>query len=525
MFTELKVNDFRALKDKTFQLGKYITMLAGWNATGKSTLLALLANSSELKQEEGKTYNDRQFRADFSEILKGSKAYDKSESNKLEVVWNDGNQCITKSFRTGWQKKKKDSDDERFRVIPKDKDTGTEEKFPFPVIYLGLSRLYPLGETEDTQFKSQNQSFKNDEDKAWFIEAHKKLLSLSEDITDITNIDFKGTKKNTSGITATSYDWKTNSSGQDNLSQILFAVLSFKNLKSEKGNAFKGGLLIIDEIEASLHPKAQEKIVEFLTKEARETGFQVIFTTHSLTIIEQFSRKTQNANDNVVSYYFTKANGQLEILKNAKFEDMKDDLMAALYEDDVPERIIVYTEDDEARWFLKKLLTGWLRKIQILNINISCQALIDLMNVEPTFIKRLVVFDGDLKATDTRRIKNNKSNYILLPVKNNAKQNPEKVIREFLFSNAADTYYQEQHALIPRLKREYFVENDVEPEGAKAERERYKEWFNKHKKLFDKSKIFSYWQKENQDLVNSFRADFKTKFNHIADKYNIPKID
>jgi predicted ATP-dependent endonuclease of OLD family len=525
VFSELKVNDFRALKDKTFRLGKYITMLAGWNATGKSTLLALLANASELKPEEGKTYNDRLFRADFSEILKGSVSYDKSKSNRAELIWSDGGKDITKTFRTAWQNAKT-----RFRVIPQGKDDKedkiTAQKFPFPVLYLGLSRLYPLGETDDAQIKSENQLFRNDQDKEWFIDSHKRILSINDAINDITNIDFKSAKKNTSGINADNYDWKTNSSGQDNLSQILFAVLSFKNLKREKGDDFKGGLLIIDEIEASLHPKAQEKVIDFLIKEAKSTGFQVIFATHSLTIIEKLSQKTQERNNdnNISSYYFTKANGQLEILKNAKFDDIRDDLLVALYKENTVVRIIVYTEDNEARWFLKKLLTGWLLKIQILNINISCHSLIDLINVEPAFANHLVVFDGDLKATDIRRIKKNTHNFILLPVKNNAKHSPEKVFRDFLFSNTANTYYAEQHTIISQVKKEYFEENDVEPEGAKAERERYKTWFKQHKTLFDKSKIFNYWKKENQDLVNAFRDDFKEKFNRIADKMCIPKI-
>ena len=34
-----------------------------------------------------------------------------------------------------------------------------------------------------------------------------------------------------------------------------------------------------------------------------------------------------------------------------------------------------------------------------------------------------------------------------------------------------------------------------------AEREKYKKWFKKHKKIFEKTKIMKYWIKENEEQV------------------------
>jgi AAA15 family ATPase/GTPase len=323
MFEKLCVSDFRMLKNKDFQIGRYITMLAGWNATGKSTILALLANGTELKLAEGKTYNGKQFKAEFSEILKGSNKFDIAGENKFKILFNDGNTQREKVFRTGWQ-----DNDTRFRVIPKEVDSSgkkiNEAKFEYPVIYLGLSRLDPLGETEDKHIKDSVQAFVDEDDNKWFQRCHKAILSLSdENITDITHIDFKSKKKNTAGINSDYYDWKTNSAGQDNISQILLAILSFKSLK--KQNKLKAGLLIIDELESSLHPKAQQKIVELLIKESKDNGFQVIFTTHSLTIIKIISEKVRTPNDNVIYYYFTKTNKEVEILQNHKYEEIEQD--------------------------------------------------------------------------------------------------------------------------------------------------------------------------------------------------------
>lgn len=71
MYKLLKLNDFRQFKDMDISLGKRLTVLAGRNSTGKSTILGILANSGELKKKDGTTYADGQFRAEFSEIFHG----------------------------------------------------------------------------------------------------------------------------------------------------------------------------------------------------------------------------------------------------------------------------------------------------------------------------------------------------------------------------------------------------------------------------------------------------------------------
>jgi len=75
MYKELNIHDFRQFKNIDIRLGKVLTVLAGRNSTGKSTILGILANSGELKKKDGLTYTNGQFRAEFSEILKGSKKF------------------------------------------------------------------------------------------------------------------------------------------------------------------------------------------------------------------------------------------------------------------------------------------------------------------------------------------------------------------------------------------------------------------------------------------------------------------
>ena len=184
MYKKIHINDFRLFQNQTLLLGKYLTVLSGRNSTGKSTILGMIANSGELKKKDGVTYSSKPFRAEFSELFKGSRQFDQIGPDRFTITLSDenGNEIDYRSFRTAWQtkdkyrkkapteatekeettqganedkaedKKEKAPHEERFRVIPFKKLDGgkkTEAKFNYPVLYLGLSRLFPIGESQD----------------------------------------------------------------------------------------------------------------------------------------------------------------------------------------------------------------------------------------------------------------------------------------------------------------------------------------------------------------------------------------
>lgn len=70
---KLTLHDYRAFKEEcTIELGKNITVIAGMNGIGKSTILAVLTNVGELTGL--KTINGSIFRGDFADII----MYDKN---------------------------------------------------------------------------------------------------------------------------------------------------------------------------------------------------------------------------------------------------------------------------------------------------------------------------------------------------------------------------------------------------------------------------------------------------------------
>lgn len=170
-------------------------------------------------------------------------------------------------------------------------------------------------------------------------------------------------KKKGVGMVTDKYGSLANSSGQDNLGQILMAVFSFEKLKenvgNEKGYHYNGGILLIDEIDATLHPVAQNKLFDFLCKKAKELDLQIVFTTHSLSLIEHIIRNKElsDKNTSCVVQYFKNSRGKIEIDKNPSKKVICNDLLLTYSGIGVLTKINVLTEDDTARWFLKQILT------------------------------------------------------------------------------------------------------------------------------------------------------------------------
>src|SRR5690606_8894686 len=112
----------------------------------------------------------------------------------------------------------------------------------YPVIYLSLSRLLPMG--EDSAISESTSIGLTKEEIKLYNEWHNKILIIPD--LDIKSAAYlSSTQKNTIGVSTDYYDWRMNSSGQDNLGKILLAILSFKRLKEQYKNDYKNGILVI----------------------------------------------------------------------------------------------------------------------------------------------------------------------------------------------------------------------------------------------------------------------------------------
>lgn len=127
----------------------------------------------------------------------------------------------------------------------------------FPTIFLSLKRLVPVAEeakiiTDDTLLTQEELNE--------FKQLHNKILIAQTPISSATTITSKN--KQSIGVSTELYDWNQNSMGQDNLGKIILALFSFKRLHDKYPRQYKGGILAIDEMDATMYPASQVELLK-----------------------------------------------------------------------------------------------------------------------------------------------------------------------------------------------------------------------------------------------------------------------
>ena len=523
----LYVDDFRQFKDCEVVIGNKVTAIAGNNGTGKSTILGLLANSSALGKY--KTYMGKPFRGEFSELFSGSPTYD-LPGKKIRLDYVEHGQKQEISFRISWQNNKT-----RFRVIPQktlaDGKTSSA-KIVSPVIYLGLSRLYPLGEADDDALSFHKQRWTKSEDRDWFIKNYKNILSIrTTEIENVSSFDVAHSRKHGTGVKTDKYNPSENSAGQDNLGQILMAILSFKSLKRLMDDEWDGGLLLIDEIDATLHPAAQRRLVDLLLKEAGECGFQVVFTTHSTVVLEELASKAGHqigdGTSDIEIAYLTDASKKLKVKQNPSWHTMANDLFVR-GPGGQPPRVGVFSEDAEARWLMNEIIEtcrpDLISRVKFIEAPFGCDTLIHLYIHDYFYMRdRIVVFDGDVSEKNIEKIpekfRNEGKNIVKLP----GSVRPEQIIWNYL-ENA-----DENDPVWDSLDQygytwKSITENGPSTFAGKTKRNQYKSWLRACENDFHFAKVIGCWIDANPNEAQVFIEQFVNAYNKVAQRTSVDPI-
>ncbi|MCP6682142.1 AAA family ATPase [Bacillus nakamurai] len=564
MITKLEITLFRKYKNQEIHFGKRLNLICGLNGTGKSSILAMLGHTIELKLKDGKTVTNKQFRTEFGEIFKLSEKYDYTEDQEKKYrykVFTKINEVEdSRSFTlTKQTQKRKSSNDEtkqfsRIRPIPRGTIKGgksTSAKIKYPVLYLGLSRLYPIGEIpEDVEIK--NDSIKLEQSELNWIKDHKRRIlgTIDKEVLDIQTYQAgtKDSKISGVGINTELYDFTANSVGQDNILQILISLLSFKRLK-ENYTEYSGGILLIDELEASLFPHAQESLLKLLDELSKELNLQIIFTSHSSIVIDYMWKKySTNSRD------FSNPKN----LYNIVFLDYKDSQVIVNNDFDVSSinaklnfklnysnftkesNMVIYTEDDTAKWFLEQFINSFSEiyildskfqklKSKIRPLNLSNNQLMNLVDGDEYFRNKVViVVDGDTVIPEEKQ---NYNNIISLPGSNY----PEKLIIDFLKSNESDKYFNTEECYERNFSRDVF-NSDLERTATTlklngknpTEKEINKNWFFNNYSFLEDTSFIKYWiianpqesEKLTRMLINSHNCISKyTLSEFITDSF------
>jgi hypothetical protein len=105
----------------------------------------------------------------------------------------------------------------------------------------------------------------------------------------------------------------------------------------------KYSLVLIDEIESSLHPRAQRRLIRDLAERCREREIQIILSTHSPYVLEELPFEARK--------YILEAGGVREIVSGVSPQFA----MTKMDDEDYPE-LDLYVEDHAAKTFLAELI-------------------------------------------------------------------------------------------------------------------------------------------------------------------------
>lgn len=511
MIKSLYVEQFRAMKNMHIPLGKKVTVIAGQNATCKSTLLGMIGQPFGMKDE--KTIFDKPFSTKFSDIFKFSKKYDIPGEHVYQVNFY-GSALFDKEIEFIKSYKRAAGDTSHIRLVVGKTRSRGEGNLDYPVIYLGLKRTYPIGELQEI---SETKPTLTNEEIELFNKWYKKVFFPHENISPI-QISSR-MQKDTLAVNSLNYDYFANSAGQDNIGQILGAILSFIRLKSKLAGDYKGGIILIDELDVTLFPAAQRNLINLFYKLAEKLNLQFVFTTHSIDALEHIiDTRKHNENDTKV-LYFTNIYGKLDLLEDPTMERIRADLNISPITDKVYEKINVYCEDREAMWFIKRLLGNKKTKhIKIINATFGGSFLSELAKKNiPEFNNSVIVLDGDMK---NMKLKNN---VLLLP----GEASPENVFREILQGLPAEHEFWQGEMLY--TKQVFEKELDEHTGGIYNDRTTMKSWFISQQKAKywgrASQRLYNCWKNLNPTLVETFNRSFVDVYNMIAKRKSIPLME
>lgn len=120
--------------------------------------------------------------------------------------------------------------------------------------------------------------------------------------------------------------------GQDNLGKIILALFSFKRLNNKYPNQYKGGILAIDELDATMYPASQVELLKVLRKYAYKLKLQILFTTHSMSLLRAMddlikdADKQDNTSNQIKIIYLKRVDNKIEAKQNTDFESIRLDL-------------------------------------------------------------------------------------------------------------------------------------------------------------------------------------------------------
>lgn len=559
MIEDLNITHYRKLKNISLGFKPGVNLISGTNGTCKSSILHIIGNSFQQFKRTSNGIDSAALRIinainkytnpKVENLTKGDKIYNDPALGTEGELFNVQLDEKTYAFRRhNSQEQQEDGESKnRFRLILK-YNRGEGQSLPFGmVIYLGLSRIVPIGELQDYS-KTINKNLPE--------QYQSELISLYREMTDISitepciensnelkhRINFESEVE---GV-----DSNTISAGEDNIMIILTALVSLKyHFESCSNEEYKKSYLLIDEFDATLHPSLQFKLLNKIKEYSDRYNIQVFSTTHSLYLLESAFKK-----DIHVIYLKKGAGNSVTLMPSPDIYQIKmhlnNETRQSLYEN---KKIPIFTEDNEARVFAKKILEYFSQnddsfarvasRFHFSTMSAGADNLKSMFKdteLTSTTLKAICFLDGDKQIEDlTHRM-------ISLPGNDNPEQIAFKHLKYLLENDEGNRFWDDNtissYGFTPNwvrtnmsvLLNSLVRENFVQTPHSKSLRELQKDFFNggSQEQLKEDIKLlFQFvikdWIIQNWNITefNKFRRNWQIMFKQVAAFHNINPED
>ena len=560
MVHKIYIKEYRKLKSIELDFSENVNIISGTNGTCKTSILHIISNSfQKVTAKSGKVNNTEclsiirkisySMNPKIESLTKGDKRY----NNPAPNIQQGGIFSIEYFDSNPIEFRRHNSDiDGRYSVKPHYSRGMPKESLPaLPILYLGLSRLFPFGEFQDDDAVKELTKSLPTEYFDIIADLYKSFTHIN---TQNANIQFMGRVKNRATFESSTQgiDSNTISAGEDNLYIILLALVSLRyyydNLRTtdqEVDSTTVESILLIDEMDATLHPSFQKKLLDLFIDYSNAYKIQIVCTSHSLTLLEYALKLKCNVVyliDNIFDIIkmdtpdIYKIKMHLNnISSNELFADRK---------------IPIFTEDNEARVFLDKIFDYFQfldqrfeknkrfsdirRFLYCVNASIGAENLKGIFSdnyLIKSTLRSICVLDGDHK-NDCDIDKH----ILALP----GTSSPEELIMQYAVKESQDInspIWRNSDMIELNYTKSYFIDRiypDIQKiqkiledkrqkgESTKGiQREENKKVFNKFKDFF--LKIFEFWLNDpkNEGEIMKFYMSFEITFRKVAPYHEI----
>lgn len=538
----IEIDKFRAFQNVEFFLGKRITAISGRNATQKTTVLGMLGQPFTISQIENplygyKTIDGYNFKSQFKEKFKISPAHDVIGEHRWTLRLHNTSFSDRDYFTIESIARNQKGGETTLRFWNAESRAKGAGYIQAPVYFLSLSRLFPIGESGKTQ--TYENELTEDELK-YCINNYRTILSI-QDMHENAEVGIeKATASRTfAGINDNVHDIFTNSAGEGNIVRVILAILSFKRLKENCGKNYKGGILLIDELDATLYGFSQKKLVDYLYLSAKEFSLQIVFTTHSPIILRQVNKYQRwerkrlgislpiSAYDSAIVYLepeYSKEGMRMIKPRNIstanELNEILNDINLTVIRTE--NRINVYCEDEHAVSFVRYLLSKEMGintelYMRFIDIDLGWTNYVQLYEKEiPEFRNNIILLDADVpqmkEYRNKKRTIESAVNISFLPVE------VEKGLFVLLKDHGNFNEFQNSYSVVKALNYDIcFNEWTLDSDDYKSED--FKHWFDHIENILgDRNILFKFWMDKNEEKVDIFLNDFITVFNTLAER-------